>query len=94
MAQRKSEKLTLVVDPGVVQSAKAYAAAHNTSLSTLIESYLKQLTESEKRSISQDPDTWPPVTRSLVGALRSNEDETPELEKLKEQHLIDTYLND
>lgn len=38
-------KLTLKLDKTVINRAKAYAAAHNRSLSKVIESYLKSLTD-------------------------------------------------
>jgi hypothetical protein len=39
-----SAKLTLSVDPGVIDAAKKYAAANGTSVSHLVESYLAAIT--------------------------------------------------
>lgn len=43
-------KLTLKLDHGVIKQAKAFAKAKNTSLSKLIENYLRILVEHERNS--------------------------------------------
>jgi hypothetical protein len=45
-------KLTLKLDKQVIESAKKYAASHKRSLSRIIESYLKSL--SEKQNIKDE----------------------------------------
>ena len=57
-------KLTLSVDPKVVQQAKRYARARHTSVSRLVEAYLHLL----GRSGIEGGD--PPVLRELRGILR------------------------
>lgn len=57
-------KLTLSVDPKVVQQAKRYARARRTSVSCLVESYLQLLGRA-----GIEPDE-PPVLRELRGLLR------------------------
>ncbi len=88
----KRSKLTLVVDPSVVQQAKTYAAAHKTSVSTLVETYLRNLTADQERDMSFDPSSWAPTTRSLYGALTESGDVDPDT--LKRQYLYDKYLHD
>jgi hypothetical protein len=57
-------KLTLSIDEKVVRSAKRYAAAHGTSVSSLVERYLDLL------SRPFDMAKAPPVLRLLRGAAR------------------------
>lgn len=47
-------KLTLKLDEGVIKKAKKYAGSHHKSLSRMIESYLKSLTEKETESTVND----------------------------------------
>jgi len=88
----KQSKLTLVVDPSVVRRAKSYASAHRTSVSTLVESFLKNLTAEEEHDTASDPDSWPPITRSLYGALADVGD--VDADDLKRRHLWEKYLRD
>lgn len=92
MGSSKQSKLTLVVDPSVVRRAKTYASEHKTSVSSLVESYLKNLTSDYDHSMSPDPDTWAPITRSLLGSLRELGD--VDTNELKYQYLRDKYLHD
>jgi hypothetical protein len=57
-------KLTLSIDEKVVRGAKRYAAAHGTSVSSLVERYLDLL------SRPFDMAKAPPVLRLLRGAAR------------------------
>ena len=43
-----NKKLTLSLDKSIIESAKDYAKSNNISLSKLIESYLKTLTQRKK----------------------------------------------
>lgn len=63
-------KLTLKLDKEVIESAKAFAASKNISLSKMIEAYLSSLvfsTEPKKGQIS-------PFVESLTGILDLPED--------------------
>jgi len=88
----KQSKLTLVVDPTVVSRAKSYASAHSTSVSTLVESFLNNLTAEDVTATSTDPDYWPPITRSLYGALAEQRDVNTD--DLRRRHLSEKYLHD
>jgi hypothetical protein len=57
-------KLTLSVDPKVVQQAKRYARARRTSVSRLVQGYLQLLGPSTLETGD------PPVLRELRGLLR------------------------
>lgn len=57
-------KLTLNVDPDVIERAKAYADRHNTSVSKLVTQYLAVITE----DVPGEGD--PPILRRLRGSLR------------------------
>ena len=47
-------KLTLKLDKSVIERAKVYAASQNRSLSKMIESYLRSLTESSTKNQKED----------------------------------------
>lgn len=57
-------KLTLKLDKNVIERSKKYAASHNRSLSRMIESYLKSLTEKQE-SQSDDDIEISPFVKSL-----------------------------
>ena len=57
-------KLTLSVDPQVVQQAKRYARAQRTSVSRLVEDYLQILSRARLDTAEA------PVLRELRGLLR------------------------
>ncbi|HRW75850.1 MAG: hypothetical protein H6568_14395 [Lewinellaceae bacterium] len=57
-------KLTLRLDKAVIEEAKEYARAHQTSLSSLVEAYLALLTRSESTS-----QTISPLVRQLTGVI-------------------------
>jgi hypothetical protein len=59
-------KLTLSVDAAVVRDAKRYAAAHGTSVSSLVERYLELLARPTTPSLG--PET--PVLERLRGILK------------------------
>ena len=62
-------KLTLTVDPEVVQQAKLYAASQKQSLSKLVENYLKNI------SNTVAPKTPPltGITAELAGIIDAND---------------------
>jgi len=94
MAGKRQTKLTLVVDPNIVRRAKSYASSHATSVSALIEAYLKQLTESEQDNVSADPHSWPPLTRKLFGSLHTQSSQDIDDDALRTRYLSEKYLHD
>ena len=90
----KQSKLTLVVDPSVVRRAKTYASSHRTSVSSLVEAYLRNLTVDSEDDLSEDPATWPPITRSLLGSIRSGDNADIDERELKRRRLAEKYLHD
>lgn len=92
MKEPKQSKLTLVVDPAVVRRAKSWASDHNMSVSSLVESFLKNLTAEGRDVIDPVPDAWPPITRSLFGALAEHGE--VDVDELRRKHLSDKYLHD
>ena len=79
-----SARLTLYIDDEVVQKAKAYVKTRRTSLSKMVNDYLKILQTKE----SSESEQKAPLTRSLRGVLRG--------ERLSEeayrQYLEEKYL--
>ena len=60
----RNSKLTLKLNSLVIARAKKYANKHNTSLSRMIESYLKSVTGSESSGIEITP-----LVKSLSGVI-------------------------
>ncbi|MBI4876490.1 MAG: toxin-antitoxin system protein [Acidobacteria bacterium] len=73
-------KLTLSVDESVVSRAKSYARRRGTSVSKLVENYLKTLAAPAESG--EDP----PILRSLRGILKKGDREA------YRKHLADKYL--
>lgn len=62
-------KLTLTIDKDIIKKAKQYARNKNSSLSKLVEAYLKALTIDKEDGISE----LSPLTKSLKGAFKMPE---------------------
>lgn len=60
-------KLTLKLDKLVIEKAKEYAASQNRSLSDLIESYLKIVTNKDQNQTSDDIEISPYVKSMKTG---------------------------
>ena len=63
------KKLTLSLDKTIIESAKNYAKSNNISLSKLIESYLKTLTNRKRNSTEITP-----LVESLSGVITLDAD--------------------
>ena len=94
VATSKASKLTLVVDPAVVRRAKSYASAHDTSVSSLVEAYLSQLTATEDGESIEEIDSLPPTTRALFGALRGPDSDSLDERQIRLLRLTEKYLHD
>lgn len=60
-------KLTLTLDDKVIKGAKRYARAKGRSVSELVESYFKSLTEPDKEASSE----FSPSVKSLMGSFKA-----------------------
>ena len=63
-----SVKLTLVMEPTVIKTAKKYARHQKTSVSKLVERYLTLVASDEKQPASSAAKLGP-LTSSLAGAV-------------------------
>lgn len=63
-------KLTLTIEDEVIHMAKNYANAHNQSLSSIVESYLRALTASGQRK----PEKHTSQVAKLKGIIQLPED--------------------
>lgn len=82
-------KLTLTMDKKVINRAKKFAAANDTSLSHMVERYF-QITTSDKKPGKLDIDKLDaPLTRSLVGSVKVPADFDPK--KVKHEYLMKKY---
>jgi hypothetical protein len=76
-------KITLKLNRTIVEQARKYASAHNTSLSKLIETYLEQL------PLSNESEEVSPNVKSLLGviSLPKNYDE----KKMYRKYILKKY---
>lgn len=63
-------KLTLKLDSGTINKAKAYAEKNHTSLSRMVEEYFQMLTEDVKPSDTRIS----PLVRELSGIINLDKD--------------------
>ena len=75
-------KLTLRLDQSLIQQAKKYAKQNDKSLSQVVSDYFLLLTSNPKKT------DIPPITKSLVGILKLNDNDIAGYKK----HLEDKYL--
>ena len=71
-------KLTLTLDDNVILGAKRYAKAKGRSVSELVESYFKSITEVDENQL----DEFTPLVKSLMGSFKA-----PKHFDYKEQNL-------
>ena len=76
-------KITLYTDRELIEEIKAYAKAHNTSVSKIVNAFFKNLLQ------QQEPDKKPSkITDSLTGILRGKKiDESDYREYLADKYL-------
>lgn len=75
-------KLTLKLDKEVIERAKRFAKAYNTSVSKMVERYLDQVTQQEAKVETE----LTPLVRSLYGIADLPEGYNPEEDYL--EHLL------
>jgi hypothetical protein len=61
-------KLTLKLEENIISRAKEYAKEHHQSLSKLVESFFKSLTESSNVKAEK----LPPTVKSLAGIMKES----------------------
>lgn len=65
-----STKLTLTIEESVIENAKQYARQKGTSLSNMVENYLKVVAN---ESVCEEPELSP-IVKSMKGAFKAPED--------------------
>lgn len=75
-------KLTLHVDPKLIQTAKHYAKQHHISVSQLVSNYFKRIAKQEMPT--KNP-ALPPITASLKGVLKKTKIDKKEYYKYLEE---------
>ena len=78
-------KLTIQLDSSVINEAKLYAQTQKTSLSRMIESYLKNIISAEKKKDMEIS----PFVKSLMGVINLPEDF--DYKKEYTDHLVNKY---
>jgi DNA-binding IclR family transcriptional regulator len=63
MITKEKKKLTIRVDAKVIEQAKEYATLHDTSISELVEAFLRELERKEKETSAT------PILDQLTGIL-------------------------
>ena len=82
-------KLTLSLDKEIIEQAKKYAKKQRTSLSNIVENYFYYLISNENKEDIKNKEKTP-ITDRLLGSVKL---ETHSTEKLKEEYLMDKYIN-
>ncbi|HRQ39697.1 MAG TPA: DUF6364 family protein [Chloroflexota bacterium] len=80
MQTAEKKKLTLRVDGQLIEQAKEYATANNTSISQLVEVYLRDLS---RREVMRHT----PLVQRLTGIIPSESD----TDEARFQYLMDKY---
>lgn len=81
-----STKLTLNIRESIIHDAKAYAKAHNSSLSKIVEHYLSSL--AEKKVPDTDISSW---TQELTAVKKPTADF--DHKEIHRSHILDKYIN-
>ncbi len=82
------KKLTLVIDDEVTSRAKRLAQAEGTSVSELVEAYLKERTAGMERPYKPKPGSW---MEKIVGIIPPDPDGITDTKLLKERALKAKY---
>ncbi|MDV7394084.1 DUF6364 family protein, partial [Arthrospira platensis SPKY1] len=91
------QKLTLTLDPSLIERAHRFAKQEGTSLSRLVEAYLSVLINSkrdqaEEEAADYEIATKTPITDALAGLFASVHVSEEGLKSLKTQRLEEKYL--
>lgn len=81
-------KLTLSIEDEIIKKAKEYARRHNKSISQMVESYFRNLTENQKSGALSKTT---PITDSLAGSLKGIKIDDINAERL--EYLEKKYLS-
>ena len=84
-------KLTLALDEAVIKKAKKYAKDNNTSLSALLENYLRLLVSREKHSKVEEPVSNYSSIEEFRGILKVKNPKTFDYKKEKAEYLWEKY---
>lgn len=68
MITKEKKKLTIRIDARVIEQAKVYALSHDTSISEIVETFLRDLERKEKEA------TETPILDQLTGILSKKAD--------------------
>ncbi len=81
-------KLTLSINPNVIEEAKKYAKSNGKSLSNIVEEYLKSLASAEKTNKKRESLK---IVRELKGSVKMPKN-LDSYKTILEDALIDKYL--
>ncbi len=82
-------KLTLSLDKEIIEQAKKYAKKQKTSLSNMVENYFYYLTSDKPGKVIKSKEKTP-ITDKLLGSVKID---IFDADKLKEEYLVEKYLN-
>ena len=86
------KKLTLRLDEKVIEKAKHYAEEHNTSISQLLENYLKLLVQRDKKHKAEEPKEKYSSFLQFRGILKVKNPEKFDYKKEKADYLWKKYM--
>ncbi len=82
-------KLTLSLNKEIIEQAKKYAKMQKTSLSNMVENYFYYITSDNPEKVVKGKEKTP-ITDKLLGSVKFDLNDT---DKLKEEYLVEKYLN-
>ena len=85
-------KLTLRLDEEVIKKAKRYAKENNTSISKLLENYLKLLISRDKKHMAEEPAPNYSSIEEFRGMLKVKNPKSFDYKKEKAKYLSEKYL--
>jgi len=86
-----AQKLTLSIAPDVIDKAKEYAKQKHTSISKLVQNYLKDIAKTENKAIVTPENEIPEDILKLTGILKGKVPDDIDLWDAKYEYLKKKY---
>ncbi|MBN8707602.1 MAG: DUF6364 family protein [Bacteroidetes bacterium] len=83
-------KLTLNLNQEIIEKAKIYARSKNRSISKIVEEYLRSLA-TEKSNSTVNTITLEPITRELLGMIKTKHDLNVDYDEILTDALLEKY---
>jgi len=84
-------RLTLTLEPAVIESARRHARRSGTTVSRLVSDYIRTLDAVDAGTEMPDISHWPPGMQSLVGLLAGCNMTDEDVDEARYQYLMEKY---